>query len=75
MKTDLQTLDRILKDFTSMDLLQVLIYRNGKSEAAVKTERFVPHMETIIAIGNDFVASIVMPNDAYHALFSKEWDE
>ena len=75
METNWEMLDRILEEFTNTDLLQVLIYRNGKSEAAMKIERFVPYTETTIAIGEDFAASIVMPNDAYHALFSRKWDE
>ena len=62
----------ILKEFTSMQLLRALIYKNGHDEAPIKTQRFVPHIETAISIGNDYTAYITMPEDAYKQLFQSD---
>lgn len=52
-----------------MSMLSKLIRENGFSAAPTKTERHTPHIECLIAIGNDHTASIIMDEDALEELY------
>ena len=48
---------------TDLELLRELINRNGTQVAPTKSVRHVPFTSTIIAVGKDDVAEIVMPKE------------
>lgn len=55
-------------DYTDEDLLLELVNRNVMLEAPKKTERFVPHYEVIVGIGNNDSASIILPAKSFEVL-------
>lgn len=57
-----------LEQYTDLELLAELVRRNGRSQAPVKTIRSADHSETIIGIGKDHVANIIMENEAAEIL-------
>jgi hypothetical protein len=57
-----------LEPFTDERLLLELINRNVLGEASSVTERCVPFNEVVVGIGNDEVAYITFPKEAFGAL-------
>ena len=55
--------DKKIIDATSEELLHALIHTNGISDAARKSVRISPHSESLIAIGPDATASIIVDTE------------
>lgn len=60
--------DPRLTEFSSEELLYELIQRNGVSIAAISAKRIVPHIETLVGIGEDDTATIVLADESYEVL-------
>jgi len=58
----------MLSKYSDIELLKELVTRNGKSEAPVKTKRYGPHFETLVAVGNDHTAKITMDDEAMEVM-------
>jgi DNA-binding XRE family transcriptional regulator len=55
--------DKTIANATSEELLHALIKANGISDAARKSVRCTPHSESLIAIGPDATASIIVDTE------------
>jgi DNA-binding XRE family transcriptional regulator len=60
--------DKLISEATSEELLYVLIHVNGISDAARKSVRVTPHSESLIAIGPDATASIIVDTEDLQVL-------
>lgn len=61
-----------LSQYSDLDLLRELIRRNGHTEAATETKRYVPFRETLIAVGKDHTAEIIMCSETIDLLLKEQ---
>ena len=57
-----------MEKYTDEELLLELINRNVLGDAPRVTRRNVKHLEAVVGIGNDDIAFITLPEDAYSEL-------
>lgn len=57
-----------LSGFSTAELLKEIVRREGTIEAPTRTMRHTPHVETLVGIGPDHTAHIVIDMDGFREL-------